>query len=79
MKLSNSQPDDIVGDDEPANSNSPMDDSMANLCSVCFASPPDSVYMECGHGGICYQCALDIWRTSEECYLCRKVDWNITK
>ena len=51
----------------------PVDDSTANLCGVCYASPPDSVYMECGHGGICYECAIDIWKSSEECYLCRKV------
>lgn len=48
-----------------------MNESMANLCSVCFACEPDSVYMKCGHGGICYQCAVDIWRSTGECYLCR--------
>ena len=47
--------------------------SEENLCGVCFAQPADSVYMPCGHGGICYDCAIDIWKTSDECYLCRKV------
>ena len=28
--------------------------------------------MECGHGGMCLQCANDIWNTSGECYLCRE-------
>ena len=53
-------------------SNSKMNESMANLCSVCFANEPDSVYMKCGHGGVCYECAIDIWKKSSECYLCRE-------
>lgn len=28
--------------------------------------------MECGHGGVCLNCANDIWTSSGECYLCRK-------
>lgn len=40
---------------------------------VCFDKQPDSVFMECGHGGLCYECSLDVWRTSNECYLCRNV------
>ena len=27
--------------------------------------------MECGHGGICLSCALDLWKKNNECYLCR--------
>lgn len=52
--------------------NSKLNESMANLCSVCFANEPDSVFMRCGHGGICYDCAIDIWKKSNECYLCRE-------
>lgn len=50
---------------------SKLNESMANLCSVCFANEPDSVFMRCGHGGICYECAIDVWKKSNECYLCR--------
>ena len=56
-------------------------------CLICFDKSPDSVFMDCGHGGfsyifiiilkkfvgICYDCALDVWKTTGECYLCRKV------
>ena len=59
-------------------------------CLICFDKTPDSVFMECGHGGlscifhkhiyllllflgICYECALDVWKTTGLCYLCRKV------
>ena len=27
--------------------------------------------MDCGHGGVCMQCALDLWKKNSECYLCR--------
>lgn len=43
------------------------------LCEVCFSNPSDSVYMPCGHGGLCYDCAIDIWKTTDDCYLCREV------
>ena len=29
--------------------------------------------MKCGHGGICYHCAIDMWKNKDECYLCRNV------
>ena len=29
--------------------------------------------MDCGHGGICYECAVEIWKKNNECYLCRNV------
>ena len=45
----------------------------AILCCICFDKVPDSVFMDCGHGGVCYDCSLDIWKTTEECYLCRAV------
>lgn len=42
-------------------------------CQVCFSAKADSVYMECGHGGVCYDCATSMWKNNEECYLCREV------
>lgn len=39
---------------------------------VCFASNADSVIMECGHGGICYECAIKMWKRAESCFLCRQ-------
>jgi hypothetical protein len=56
-----------------------MDQSRMNesgvLCCICFDNPPDAVFMDCGHGGVCYDCSLDIWKTTEECYLCRAVNF----
>ena len=41
------------------------------LCNVCFCEESDSVFMNCGHGGVCLTCANDIWNSTGECYLCR--------
>ena len=46
------------------------------LCQVCFSNKADSVYMDCGHGGVCYECATQMWKNKEECYLCREVRKN---
>ncbi|KRW99801.1 hypothetical protein PPERSA_07878 [Pseudocohnilembus persalinus] len=40
-------------------------------CLVCFDNEPNAVNMPCGHGGICYECALDLLQKKEECFLCR--------
>ncbi|KAL4468363.1 hypothetical protein ABPG72_012257 [Tetrahymena utriculariae] len=46
-------------------------DKSVNTCLVCFDKQPDSVFMDCGHGGVCYECSLEIWKKTGECYLCR--------
>lgn len=51
--------------------NPKLNETGVTLCSVCYANEPDSVFMRCGHGGVCYDCAIDIWKTTGECYLCR--------
>lgn len=40
-------------------------------CIICFDKFADAVIMGCGHGGICYECALQNWKKSQECFLCR--------
>jgi hypothetical protein len=71
----------------PSGVQSPVSNrSMAgNQCLICFDNEPDAVFMECGHGGIksvnynkmigiCYECALEVWKSTGECYLCRNVN-----
>lgn len=40
-------------------------------CIICFDKLADAVIMGCGHGGICYECALENCKKSQECFLCR--------
>lgn len=53
------------------NADDPMNES-AYLCNVCFGRDADAIFMDCGHGGLCMQCAYDIWKSSDECYMCRE-------
>lgn len=42
-------------------------------CCICFDSKPDAVIMECGHGGICYECGKHLLATEPNvCHLCRE-------
>lgn len=34
--------------------------SESKMCTVCFDKNSDSVYMPCGHGGLCFSCAIEI-------------------
>eukprot|EP01017_Pseudomicrothorax_dubius_P046105 TRINITY_DN8075_c0_g1_i1.p1 TRINITY_DN8075_c0_g1~~TRINITY_DN8075_c0_g1_i1.p1 ORF type:complete len:625 (-),score=103.90 TRINITY_DN8075_c0_g1_i1:72-1946(-) len=53
--------------------NVPMEEQPSGvMCCVCFDKEPDSVFLDCGHGGLCFSCARDIWKNANECYLCRK-------
>ena len=56
--------------EEENGNNSP--NKSVNLCLVCYDSPPDAVFMDCGHGGICYKCSLELSKATGECFLCRK-------
>jgi Zinc finger, C3HC4 type (RING finger) len=43
------------------------------LCYVCEARDANAVLLECGHGGVCYECALGLVRQRRErsCPICR--------
>eukprot|EP01017_Pseudomicrothorax_dubius_P034445 TRINITY_DN4720_c0_g1_i8.p1 TRINITY_DN4720_c0_g1~~TRINITY_DN4720_c0_g1_i8.p1 ORF type:complete len:452 (+),score=28.43 TRINITY_DN4720_c0_g1_i8:333-1688(+) len=47
-------------------------DKSVNACLICYEKNQDAVIMKCGHGGLCYDCALELWGKSDECFLCRE-------
>lgn len=48
-------------------------------CVVCYEAPRDAVFLTCGHGGTCLGCAVDVYRASGECPLCRaRIDQIVT-
>ncbi|CAD8208730.1 unnamed protein product [Paramecium octaurelia] len=69
-KRSNSQLITIARDESIQNQRLDISQT-SNVCIVCYERGPNAVFMNCGHGGTCYQCALDIWKQKMECYLCR--------
>ena len=40
-------------------------------CLLCFELKSNAVLMECGHGGLCFKCALDLFNNSRKCFICR--------
>ena len=41
------------------------------MCFVCYEAEANAVVMDCGHGGICYNCAIKSWERSDKCHMCR--------
>ena len=42
-------------------------------CTVCFEiGMNDAVVLPCGHAGICYNCAVDVFRLNGTCCFCRQ-------
>ena len=48
-------------------------DDGENLCFICYEKNADSVFMNCGHGGVCFDCAQETWRKRSKCVTCREV------
>ncbi|CAD8135233.1 unnamed protein product [Paramecium pentaurelia] len=72
---SNTQLDNISKEIEQVNLPRSVSLSSINACCICFDNEPNALFMQCGHGGVCYNCAIDLWKNKAECYLCRnKID-----
>lgn len=42
------------------------------LCFVCYERTANSIFMNCGHGGICSECAQETWNKKSSCITCRE-------
>jgi len=47
-------------------------DDPHNICLICFGKTPDAIFMPCGHGGVCYDCASVYEKQGSKCYMCRQ-------
>ena len=45
--------------------------SIYKLCEMCCERLCNAVIMDCGHGAICYNCSLEMWKTVGTCHMCR--------
>jgi superfamily II helicase len=43
----------------------------ARLCSVCCMNDHNAIFMKCGHAGICFECACEVWKKTQKCMICR--------
>lgn len=42
-----------------------------DVCTICFEKAKNAVLVDCGHGGVCYNCSIDVFVTSGHCPFCR--------
>ena len=55
------------------------ENSMNNVCYICVENPCNAVMMNCGHGGVCYECALEFARAKSQCMECRQTVERVVK
>jgi len=48
-------------------------------CVICCVNPSNAVLMGCGHGGVCYNCAVEAWKDRDNCFMCRQAISKILK
>jgi len=51
----------------------------AKPCYICMSSQANGVLMECGHGGLCYACGLELARKGQTCPLCRAIIMEVVQ
>ena len=40
-------------------------------CQICFEHDHSTAMLPCGHGGVCWECGLQIYALTQECPMCR--------
>ena len=61
----------IAGEKEPFQSSKDTNDEGPKLCSICCLITPNAIFMNCGHGGVCFECACMLWFKNKKCFYCR--------
>jgi len=52
----------------------PMKNELKKECMMCLQRVPNTIFKPCGHGGVCFECSLEIMRNGNiECHYCRGV------
>jgi len=50
-----------------------------DTCDICCDHEADAVFLHCGHGGVCHQCASFLFHRSGECCICRSPVQGVAK
>lgn len=62
-----------ISKNESVHGNFSQKNTLASVCYICCLNESNACFMKCGHGGICYSCALLITRKyTNQCPICRK-------
>ena len=55
------------------------EDENAGLCYICYTNEANAVMMNCGHGGVCYDCSVEFLLKKGECMECRSQVSHVVK
>lgn len=64
------EPSKAVPEDIPQLADDALDDD--SLCTICYSQKSNTVLLDCGHGGICIDCATDTMKKNNHCLFCRQ-------
>ena len=56
-----------------------VEDENAGLCYICYTNEANAVMMNCGHGGVCYDCSVEFLLKKGECMECRSQVKHVVK
>lgn len=48
-----------------------LNDAEIERCLYCMTNQPDALFQNCGHGGLCYECSMNMIQDCQECHYCR--------
>ncbi len=46
--------------------------SLTPECTICYAQKSNAIILECGHGGLCYDCGVRLLKLNHVCPFCRQ-------
>jgi len=74
---------DSVGEASPVEEiNEDGEEDVDDSCIICLDRTRDAILLECGHGGLCVQCADMLWNLGvghRNCPMCRKTFTGVMK
>jgi len=68
---------DDINDDIMENNKTENEEEL--LCYVCCERKPNAILENCGHGGICYECAISLMNRRNKCMQCRNTVETVLK
>ena len=68
---------DDINDDIMENNKTENEEEL--LCYVCCERKPNAILENCGHGGICYECAISLMNKRNKCMQCRNTVETVLK
>jgi hypothetical protein len=51
--------------------NEEEEDQCEKMCYICESKTPNAIMVECGHGGVCVDCAVEVIKDKGKCMECR--------